>query len=152
MGSSSVTGANGDVAVTIADRVYVWSVPIRNGSRITAGQECASLLPEGAAVVIQALIPAPFLTELRPGQTATLEVVNQIHDAESVLLRIEKLGNRDLDKEEVASLQPSAKQDGHYRLVGLSPVEPDARLFPPPRKCKLHLVGAKRCLLQRIFF
>jgi hypothetical protein len=149
-GAAQITAANGDMAVTVADRACVWSLAIRFGTRIVAGQACAELLPEGGAVEVQAVIPVAFAKEIRPGLAATLEVVNQFHDAEMIPLRFEKLGNRELDREEVASLIPTAPKDGHYRLVSFAPVEADPRLFPPPKKCRLHLRGAKRCLLQRI--
>jgi hypothetical protein len=151
-GAATTTAANGDVAVTVADRVYLWSITVRFGTRLAAGQECASLLPEGAAVEVQGVVRAALAKELRTGQMASLEVVNQAHDAELVGMRLEKIGNRDLDQDEVASLMPAAVPDGHYRLVTLTPLEPDARLFPPPAKCKLRMRGASRCLLQRILF
>ena len=140
-----------DVPVKVDGRVCVWSTAIRGGMRIRAGQECARLFPEDGALEIRGVVPAEFIKEVHPGQAATLEMVDQAHDAVFVPIRITQTGNRDLDWDEARTFLPTAMHFIHYRLVTLEPLKLDPRLFPPPARCRVHLVGAYRCLLQRIF-
>jgi hypothetical protein len=142
----------GEVGVTAEGRAWIWSVAIRPGARITAGQECALLLPEEARCEVTAALPAAFAKDLRVALPATLEVLTWMHDAENVALRVVKVGNRNLDKDEVKALLPLATDPGAYVLVTFRPLRSDHPLFPPPRKCEVHVAGVRRCLLQRILF
>jgi hypothetical protein len=139
-----------EVPVTATERALVLSLPIRPGSQLHEGLECASLLPEGSAMEIQAAIPATVAKDLQIGMPATLEITAWMHDAELVPVRLEKVGNRNLEGSEVAALAVRPAKEVKYVLVTLGPNAPEGRLFPPPRNRKVRLSGALRCLLQRI--
>ena len=141
-----------DLPVRVDQRVLVMAIPIRPGNLVSAGSGCATLLPEGAAMVVQAAIPVPLAKELRAGMPATLEVTAWLHDADEVPLVLEKVGNRGLETDEVAALAPKAGKDTSYTLVTFTPVRPDSGLFPPPANCRIRVKGAWRCLLQRLLF
>jgi multidrug resistance efflux pump len=144
--------APGEVAVAADGPAWVWSTAIRPGARIVAGQECALLLPEGARCEVTAALPAAFAKDLRPALTASLEILTWMHDAENVALRVQKVGNRNLDKDEVKALLPNPPDSGPFVLVTFRPAKADSHMFPPPRKCEVHVAGVRRCLLQRILF
>ena len=149
IGGAALNATTGDMAVTVNQRVFVWSAAI--GASVTPGQECASLLPEGAALEVTTAVPVAFLSELRVGTSAALEVLNWMHDAENTPLRVEKIGNRNLTREEVLALMPKALPEVQFVLVTFKRIKAEGGLFPPPKKCKVQLVGVPRCLLQRLF-
>jgi len=143
--------ATGEIAVTASERALLWSCNLARGSRVVQGQRCGQLLPEGAAFQVSAALPAALAQDLREGMPATLELVAWMHDAERVGLRLEKVGNRPLEREELATLLPDAVKGVPYLLVTFRAEPGEPRLFPPPRNCRLHLTGLARCWLRRFW-
>ena len=101
---------------------------------------------------VLAAVPAQLARELRSGMPATLEVDAWLHDAETIQLVLEKVGNRNLEPAEVSALVSRALRDETYVLVTCAPVRAESRLFPPPGNCRVHLAGVRRCLLERMLF
>jgi len=144
-----------EVPVRGEERVLVMALPIRQGSLVIVGSACATLLPESAAMAVQAPVPAALARDLRAGMLATLEVTAWLHDAKAVPLFLETVGNRTLEPDEVAALAPHASQasrDSSYVLVTFAPAGLDSGLFPPPATCRVQVKGVPRCLLQRMLF
>ena len=144
-----------EVPVRGEERVLVMALPIRQGSLVIVGSACATLLPESAAMAVQAPVPAALARDLRAGMLATLEVTAWLHDAKAVPLFLETVGNRTLEPDEVAALAPHAphaSRDSSYVLVTFAPAGLDSGLFPPPATCRVQVKGVPRCLLQRMLF
>jgi hypothetical protein len=141
----------GDLTVMVSDRVWVQSTTLRTGALIHADQECATLVPEGAAFEVLAAIPVGFAGEVGQGMAATLEVTGWLRDAERIPLHLAKVGNRTLEREEIAALMRGPATEGPFVLATFDLDHADGRLFPPPEHCQLEMRGTNRCLLQRIF-
>jgi nitrogen fixation protein FixH len=101
---------------------------------------------------ITAAVPVETVKELRPGQAATLEIVRWMHDAEKLELRLDRLANRNLERDEVLALVAQPAADTQYVLATFTPLNPGTQLFPPPSSCRIRCTGARRCLLQRLLF
>jgi len=145
------TNNAGDLTVTVNDRVWVQSTTLRSGAVIRADQECATLVPEQAAFEVLAAIPVGFAGEIRQGMAATLEVTGWLRDAERIPLHLTRVGNRNLEQEEIAALRRGPEPGGPFVLATFELEHADGRLFPPPDHCQLEMMGSRRCLLQRIF-
>ena len=146
---AAYNGGAGELPVTVDQRVWVQSSTLCPGLSVQPGQDCAVLVPDGAAMEIRTAIPADFAREVHPGMTATLEVSRWMRDAESYPISLAKLGNRELARDEVQAVLPGAPADTAFVLATFRLGQTDDRLFPPPARCKVMMAGPRRSFLER---